>query len=166
MNLDILHSPWRGKYVARDKSQDECVFCLAPMENNQNNNTNNLVAHKGEHSYVVMNLYPYNNGHVMVVPYIHENTFHNLNNNTIAEMNRLAMDITKGLTTKMNAHGFNIGFNIGNAGGAGIADHIHMHIVPRWQGDTNFMPVLGNTRVISQSMDESFKIIQSIFNNT
>lgn len=162
MRLDILRSPWRSKYVARDKSSDHCVFCHASQcpEDQQDHN---LVAHKGKHSYVIMNLYPYNNGHVMVVPHAHESVFHNLNPETLAEMNRFAVMLTEGLTNKMNAQGFNIGFNIGQAGGAGIPKHIHMHILPRWAGDTNFTTTLGDTRVISQSLDTTFETVKSIF---
>lgn len=162
MRLDILHSPWRSKYVARDKTSDHCVFCHA-SQCDDDQNKENLVVHKGKHAFVIMNLYPYNNGHVMVVPHAHEGVFHNLDPNTLAEMSLFATVITQGLTTEMNAQGFNIGYNIGKAGGAGIPSHIHMHVLPRWSGDTNFTTTLGDTRVISQSIEHTFEIVKSIF---
>ena len=164
MRLGILYSPWRNKYITTKRATDGCIFCnVSNPRNSDSDDAAHFVAYRGKYSFVIMNLYPYSNGHVMVIPYAHESSYHLVDEETHSEMNCFARKLTEGLSLKMNAQGFNIGFNIGEAGGAGIAPHIHMHIVPRWRGDTNFMPTIANTKVISQNIHESFEIVRSIF---
>ena len=135
-----------------DKNKD-CVFCL---KSKQKDDRENLVLFRGSSSFVLMNLYPYNNGHIMVCPYDHIDTTKFLSNESMTEIMMLAdksMDIFR---NSMNAQGFNFGANIGISGGAGIADHIHFHVVPRWLGDTNFMPVLGHTKVMVDELINTY----------
>jgi ATP adenylyltransferase len=119
------------------------------------NDIQNLVVDKGEHTITVLNLYPYNNGHLMIVPKRHTNDFSGLTKEEISESFLKLQLAEKALTKVLNPHGFNIGANIGKIAGAGIEEHIHFHIVPRWNGDSNFMPVVGNVKVISQDLAET-----------
>lgn len=154
-----LWAPWRIKYILNEK-EEGCVFCKKVSENNDEKN---YILYRGKHAFVVLNLYPYNNGHLMVVPYRHIADFSRLNDNELCEMMRLVSTSTKALQSCMNPDGFNIGANIGAIAGAGIADHIHMHVVPRWSADTNFMPVLTSTNVIPESLDEAYILIKKAF---
>lgn len=153
-----LWSPWRSKYIESFKDEQsggECIFCQAVEKDISD--FNNLVVHKSENTFVMMNLYPYNNGHLMIVPKRHVGTLEQI---TIEESHELMDQILlaeKVLKEIYKPQGFNIGANLGRAGGAGIEDHIHFHIVPRWSGDTNFMPVIGEVKVISQDLAESKK---------
>ena len=122
-----------------------------------------LILYRGENSFVIMNLYPYNNGHLMIAPYQHTDSTHELNSGSRSEIMELADQIMTIQKNIMNADGFNYGANIGYSGGAGIADHIHFHIVPRWTGDTNFMPVLGHTKVQMQGLQETYNDLRPHF---
>ena len=137
--MDRLWSPWRMEYIQnKEDKEGECVFCL---KSKQKNDRDNLVLYRGPTSFILMNLYPYNNGHIMVCPYNHIETTKSLSNESMKEIMMLAdksMDIFR---ETMDAQGFNFGANIGISGGAGIADHIHFHVVPWWVGDSYFMPV-------------------------
>lgn len=123
----------------------------------------NLILHRLEHSYVIMNRYPYNNGHLMVVPYFHTSSFDGLSEETLSEMFSLSRDSTGCLTKAMRPEGFNIGINIGTAAGAGIEEHIHIHIVPRWGGDSNFMTVIGEIRVMPEHIVETYDKLKPLF---
>jgi ATP adenylyltransferase len=153
-----LWSPWRSKYIESFKDEQsggECIFCQAVEKDISD--FNNLVVHKSINTFVMMNLYPYNNGHLMIVPKRHVGALEQI---TIEESHELMEQILlaeKVLNEIYKPQGFNIGANLGRAGGAGIEDHIHFHIVPRWSGDTNFMPVIGEVKVISQDLAESKK---------
>ncbi len=150
--IKLLWSPWRMEYVKREKEKG-CVFCNRIK---QNDDKKNLILIRYEYSFVIMNLYPYNNGHLMVVPYRHVSDYGSLKEierNEIAELTNLSIKVMKNV---LNPQGFNIGMNIGSIGGAGIADHLHQHIVPRWEGDTNFMPIIGHTKVIVDSLNETY----------
>jgi ATP adenylyltransferase len=150
--IKLLWSPWRMEYVKREKEKG-CVFCNRIK---QNDDKKNLILIRYEYSFVIMNLYPYNNGHLMVVPYRHVSDYGSLEEierNEIAELTNLSIKVMKNV---LNPQGFNIGMNIGSIGGAGIADHLHQHIVPRWEGDTNFMPIIGHTKVIVDSLNETY----------
>ena len=127
------------------------------------NDEENLVVHRGEFSYVLMNLYPYNNGHLMVAPYDHERNFDNLQSDTQVEMMNL-ISISMGiLRDSLSADGFNFGANFGEVAGAGIKEHLHFHLVPRWIGDTNFMPVMGHTKVMVEGLKETRKQLAEAF---
>jgi ATP adenylyltransferase len=151
--MDKLWSPWRSKYIDSfaDKNKKKgCIFCELFKDNI--GDSDNLLVEKGELTFTMLNLYPYNNGHLMVVPYKHTNEFQLLTDEENAEIMEKLQLAVKALKLTMNAEGFNLGANFGKASGAGIDDHIHFHVVPRWNGDTNFMPVLGEVKVISQDL--------------
>lgn len=157
-----LWAPWRYRYIMGiDKNPDaECVFCVTsePQDGKEG-----LILYRGERVFVVMNKFPYNNGHLMIVPYAHCSAVEELDPATLTEMMRLVSVATQALRQGMNAQGFNIGMNQGRVAGAGIHEHLHMHVVPRWGGDTNFMPVLGQTKVISQDMQDTIRILRDQF---
>lgn len=154
--MDYLYAN-RRDYFNRDKSLPNCAFCdaLAKADSFEN-----LIVFRGEDSFVILNKYPYTSGHMMVVPYLHACHFEELDTNTLTEMMLLSQRCVTTLTQIYQAQGFNIGFNIGSAGGAGIAEHLHMHIVPRWHRDTNFITVLGHARVLPESLEESYQQIK------
>jgi ATP adenylyltransferase len=137
-----------------------CVFCDLPARNEDDRT---YILHRGERAYVIMNLYPYNNGHLMMVPYRHVDNLRDLEEATLAEMMTLAQRSQDVLEDAMRPQGFNLGINQGRAAGAGIAEHVHMHLVPRWVGDTNFMPVMGDVRVMPQHLDETYALLKPGF---
>lgn len=138
--------------MIRAPQSDGCFLCRYPSEERD---AENLVLERGRTCYTLMNRYPYNNGHLMVAPYRHTGTFTDLSDEEVAEMMAMAREWVRDLETAAHPHGFNVGLNMGTAGGAGVADHLHLHIVPRWGGDTNFMTVLGGTRVTNQSLEDT-----------
>ena len=153
-----LWSPWRSKYIESFKDEQtngECIFCEAIDKDI--NDMNNLLVHKSENTIVIMNLYPYNNGHLMIVPKRHISSIEQLNPKESHEMMDEIILAEKVLQNIYSPQGFNVGANLGRAGGAGIEKHIHFHIVPRWNGDTNFMPAIGEVTVISQDLAETKK---------
>ena len=161
--MEKLWSPWRSKYIESFKSDEDktkCIFCqmltLDPKEND------NLLVDMGEYTFSVLNLYPYNNGHLMIVPKRHTNDFSGLTKEELTESFEKLQLAEKVLRKVLNPHAFNIGANIGRVAGAGIEDHIHFHIVPRWNGDSNFMPIIGDVKVISQDLAETkSKLLQA-----
>ena len=157
--MDRLWAPWRIDYIKSEKEKG-CIFCDKPAEGDDHSM---LILYRGENSFVIMNLYPYNNGHLMIAPYQHTDSTHELNSSSRSEIMELADQIMTIQKNIMNADGFNYGANIGYSGGAGIADHIHFHIVPRWTGDTNFMPVLGHTKVQMQGLQETYNDMRPHF---
>lgn len=152
--MDQLWAPWRMSYIKNVDNLDEgCIFCTKPQ---QNADKQNHILHRGTHTFVLMNLYPYNNGHLMVIPYQHTADMLEIPPETAAEMWSLLSISKRALSAAISPDAFNIGMNIGRTAGAGIDQHIHMHIVPRWNGDTNFMPVIGKTKIISQGIDATY----------
>jgi ATP adenylyltransferase len=143
-----------------EKRNEGCVFCAKPS---QSEDEENLILYRGERSYVVMNLYPYNNGHLLIVPFVHVPEPADLDDATGLELWQLVTRSTKVLREAFRPDGFNIGINVGRGGGAGIHQHLHVHVVPRWNGDTNFMPVVGETKVISQALSETYQTLRSHF---
>jgi ATP adenylyltransferase len=154
-----LWAPWRLEYI-RGPKDDECIFCRAVQSDDDEEN---YVVYRGDSSFVILNAYPYNNGHVMIAPYAHEPTLEPLDDSTTLEMMQLVKRSMAALRQVYGPEGFNIGINQGSAAGAGIEDHIHEHVVPRWVGDTNFMPVIGNVRVLPQALSDSWKELRSVF---
>lgn len=150
-----LNAPWRLEYILGPK-EEECVFCKMPTEDNDRQN---LLIHRGEFNFIILNLYPYNNGHIMVVPYSHKDDIIDLTSDELGEMGTLVKKSVEIIKEAIKPDGFNIGMNIGSASGAGIKEHLHMHVVPRWSGDTNFMPVVGNTKVLPQMVIETYDIL-------
>jgi ATP adenylyltransferase len=157
-----IWAPWRLAYV-KDASKDiesECIFCGKPAEGDDEAN---LIVHRGERCFVILNKFPYTNGHLMVAPYEHVASLQELDAETIAELMELAQRGMNALETSYSPHGYNVGFNQGRVAGAGVEHHIHMHVVPRWGGDTNFMPVLGDTRVMNQTLEDSYRQVREAF---
>ena len=152
--MERLWATWRMSYITGEKNKDGCIFCNKPQEDNDEEN---LILHKGKFCFIIMNLFPYNNGHIMVIPYRHIDSIILLTEEESIEMMYFIKLMTKVIKNTMSPEGFNIGMNLGQSGGAGIAEHIHMHIVPRWAGDTNFMPVISDTRVISEHIKDTYK---------
>lgn len=154
-----LWSPWRMEYI-RSPKDGSCVFC---KKSKSNQDRDNLVLFRGTNSFVLMNLYPYNNAHLLIAPYEHVDTTLELSLQVSNEMMHLANESMRIIKMIMNAEGFNFGANIGAIGGAGIKDHIHFHIVPRWLGDTNFMPVIGHTKVMVEGLLETYDKLKPYF---
>jgi ATP adenylyltransferase len=156
-----IWAPWRMPYV-KDASKDtdeQCIFCAgAPKDDEEN-----LIVHRGERCFVILNKFPYTNGHLMVAPYEHLSTLPEVDAETIAELMDLAQKGMVGLEERYSPHGYNVGFNQGRVAGAGFEHHIHMHVVPRWGGDTNYMPVLADTRVMPQSLEQSYEALRGVF---
>ncbi|MBU1086488.1 MAG: HIT domain-containing protein [Candidatus Omnitrophica bacterium] len=153
--MDKLWAPWRIKYIQAKKTKG-CIFCLKPK---QKKDKINYIIRRGKYVFSILNIFPYNNGHIMISPYRHIADIDKLTPQEWSEMFEFVKDTTKLLKLKLQAQGFNIGFNVGKVAGAGIDQHLHMHIVPRWDSDTNFMPVLTDSKVISQSLDELYRIL-------
>ncbi len=159
--MEKLWSPWRSNYISsfKDKKEDDnsCVFCEAQKEDMKNDEC--LIVYKGKNVFIMLNLYPYNNGHLMMIPYRHISDYTLLTKDELAEIMELNSFAIKALNKIMKPHGFNFGANIGKAAGAGIHEHLHFHLVPRWSGDTNFMPALGDVKIISHDLLETKKEI-------
>jgi ATP adenylyltransferase len=157
-----IWAPWRLAYVkdAGKDVEEECIFCAAPAGDDDDAN---LIVHRGERCFVILNKFPYTNGHLMVAPYEHLSTLPEVDAETIAELMGLAQKGMVGLEERYSPHGYNVGFNQGRVAGAGFEHHIHMHVVPRWGGDTNYMPVLADTRVMPQSLEQSYEALRGVF---
>ncbi len=151
--MERLWAPWRIEYVRMEK-MEECIFCKFPKEDRDEEN---LILHRGKYAFIIMNNYPYNPGHLMVAPYRHVANFEDLKGDEVLELYALTSLAIKAIKNAMKPQGFNIGINIGRVAGAGIEGHVHVHIVPRWNGDTNFMPVISDTKVIVQGLRENYK---------
>jgi ATP adenylyltransferase len=154
--MDKLWAPWRIKYI-KSKKNKKCIFCEATKSNNKN-----YVILKTKYSLSMLNIFPYNNGHVMISPLRHIQKISQLKETEIIDLFK-TVDKTIWLLDKiLKPHGYNIGINLSEAAGAGIPTHLHLHIVPRWRGDTNFMPIVSNTKVISQSLSELYKQLKNV----
>lgn len=147
------------EYIEKNK-EDGCVFCNAPQ---QEDGAENLIAHRGERAYVILNRYPYTSGHLMVIPLLHKPNLEELDSQTRAEMMELTTRCMTALRIIYNPQGFNVGVNIGEAAGAGVKEHVHIHIVPRWMGDTNFMSSVGGTRVLPEALEDTYKRVRDAF---
>lgn len=152
--MEYLWSPWRMNYISRTDKPSGCIFCNAcSCEDGEEN----LIVRRGKLAFVILNRYPYTSGHVMVVPYAHLPSLVSLDNRTIEEMMQLIQQGLRTIEAIYQPHGFNIGANIGTVAGAGVADHVHFHIVPRWNGDTNFMTTIGAARVLPEELNKTFQ---------
>jgi ATP adenylyltransferase len=147
--MEQLWAPWRMQYIAKADHVEGCIFCVFPSEENDEER---LILERGEHTFIILNAFPYTNGHLMVTPYRHTADLNDLDDEEMLEMLAMTRRGVNLLKKAFKPDGFNIGINMGRVGGAGIADHIHIHIVPRWSGDTNFMPVIADVRVIPESL--------------
>jgi len=157
-----LWAPWRMVFLDTppEKRPDGCIFCGLLEEKDDEKN---LIVHRAERVFVILNKYPYNNGHVMVIPLKHTNQLSELADETMADLMLWSRHCQNALEEAYHPAGYNLGMNLGAAAGAGIRDHLHMHIVPRWNGDTNFLPVLADTKSMPQHLSESFKQIKKYF---
>ena len=152
--MDRLWAPWRIGFILKGCEEEECFLCQYPKEDNDEAN---LILFRGKHNFIILNAYPYNTGHLLIAPYKHIGSLNDLKNAAANENYNLVRLGVRLLTRVMQPAGFNIGMNLGRVAGAGIADHIHTHIVPRWQGDSNFMPVVSDTKVLPESLAMTYK---------
>ena len=152
--MERLWAPWRMQFIEelRDTGGG-CVFCEIPSHGDDRAR---LVLHRGESCYVLMNRFPYNNGHLLILPYRHVGSLSALDDREQTEMMKLCTSSVEVLGSALNAEGFNCGFNLGKSAGAGIVDHIHMHVVPRWCGDANFLPIIGDTRSMPEYLEQTY----------
>lgn len=153
-----LWSPWRLAYVTAEK-EEGCVFCRAAAGTDDRDN---LVLLRGERAFIILNRFPYNNGHLMVVPYAHVPSTEDLDTPTLTEMMLLQNRALAALRQSMQPNGFNLGANLGHIAGAGVHDHVHLHVVPRWTGDTNFMPIVGDVRVVPETWLQTYDRLKAI----
>lgn len=158
---DILYSPWRLNYIL-GKKEKRCIFCL---EASEKNDRKHLILHRSKHSFVILNMFPYNNGHLMVVPNKHVSSLTHLYDEELTDLFGLVKTCEQVLDQVYSPDGMNIGMNLGSAGGAGIEAHIHVHIVPRWNGDANFMTAINGTRVIPESFETAYDKLKVAFDN-
>jgi ATP adenylyltransferase len=156
-DLERLWAPWRSTFLAKGP-QRRCFLCAAVKAPRSRDRANHVVA-RGRSVFGILNLYPYNNGHLMIAPRRHVGRFEQLQPAEWSEMLTVSQRLMRRLTRSLHPQGYNLGFNLGRTAGAGVPGHLHLHIVPRWNGDTNFMPVLGRTKVISQSLDALHRLL-------
>jgi ATP adenylyltransferase len=153
--MEYLWTPWRSTYMKAKNVRPDCVFCVAARDESEEEKT--LVVYRGERCFIILNRYPYTTGHLMVVPYEHMSKLTDADEETAAELMRLVRRAEHALEDVYRPDGLNLGMNIGTAAGAGIAQHIHMHVLPRWSGDANFMTTIGNARIIPEALDETYR---------
>jgi ATP adenylyltransferase len=156
--LEHLWCPWRMEYIQSDKNKDICIFC---NEMSRPDGIENLIIHRGNRAFIILNRYPYTSGHLMVVPNDHLASLELLDTETRSEIMELTAQSMVVLREVYQPQGFNIGVNIGVAAGAGVLDHVHLHVVPRWGGDTNFMSALSDTRVLPEMLESTFERLQN-----
>ena len=157
--MERLWTPWRMEFVkGADGEQPGCFLCNKPKEDND---TENLLLYRGERAYALLNLYPYNTAHTLVAPYTHGGDYGELDPATAAEIAAIAQRVVRAVQAEYRPEGFNTGMNLGRVAGAGMPDHLHLHIVPRWGGDTNFMPLVGGTKVMPETLDQTYTRVRS-----
>ncbi len=154
--FNLIWAPWRMEYIKK-VNEPGCVFC---KKLRKKDGPENLVLYRGRKSFIMLNLYPYTNGHIMIAPLKHIKDLEKLDAATLAEMMKLSQKMIFILKKLMHPEGFNVGINIGKVAGAGVLGHVHIHIVPRWNGDHNFMPVLGATKVMPQTLNEVYALLK------
>ena len=157
--MDRIWAPWRMDYIESSK-EPGCVFC---EKSQSKKDKKNLVLFRGMETFILMNLYPYTNGHLMIAPYLHTSDVNELTEIANKEIMQFAKDCFNILKSKLGAEGFNFGANLGKVAGAGIDQHIHYHIVPRWSGDTNFMPVISDTKVMIEKLNKTWERLKPEF---
>ncbi len=158
--MDHIWSPWRYKYVTNAAPDDECVFCAKLAGGNDEVN---YIVHRGVHNFVLLNLFPYTNGHMLVAPYAHVAEFEALPAEAAREMTDLTQQAVRHLKAEYRPNGINVGMNLGQCAGAGIAGHLHMHILPRWYGDVSFMTSISETRVLPEELSETWRKLRGAF---
>lgn len=160
--MEIKYTPWRMRYIKRGETDEGCVFCAMAAANSASD-AERFVLYRGQYCFVVMNIYPYNTAHLMVVPYLHVADLTMLDSSIAGELFTLTQQCVAIIQGEYAPHGFNLGMNLGRVAGAGIADHLHMHIVPRWNGDNNFMPIIGGTKLIPEALEETYTRLRPHF---
>jgi ATP adenylyltransferase len=160
MGRQILWAPWRLAYVTTANEQKGCIFCEKPREGRDREN---YIVARFPRTFVILNAFPYNNGHLMVVPYRHVPSLTELRDEELAELMKVTQIAEQVLREAFQPQGFNIGLNLGRCAGAGIEEHLHIHIVPRWHGDTNFMPVIAETKVLPELLQQTYERLQPLF---
>jgi ATP adenylyltransferase len=154
-----LYTPWRMEYITDPgRSNEGCPFCVHGEAYDESR-----VLYRGEQAFVILNAYPYNPGHLMIIPYTHTDDYAALSSAETAELASLTQRAIRTLRATVSPHGVNVGMNLGTVAGAGIADHLHQHVVPRWGGDTNFMPVIGQTRVLPELLTNTYELLKPAF---
>jgi len=162
--LNVIWAPWRSKYIKevtegkQDKKQS-CIFCEVVKKSDEEA----LILYRGKSCYVIMNLYPYNTGHIMVIPYRHVPSIEHLDATELLEMMQLVKISIKIIKKALNPDGFNIGINLGRAAGAGVEEHVHIHVVPRWVGDANFMPIVAGVKILPQDVRETYNLLKPYY---
>jgi len=160
--MEHLWAPWRMEYILDSQEpNDICIFCSFPAEKND---SANLIVYRSSHCFVMLNKFPYNNGHLLIIPFKHEADLTRLSDEIAVDLHHTLGKSIKVLQQVMNPHGLNIGINLGRTAGAGITEHLHYHLVPRWNGDTNFMPVLAGTKVLSEALNKTWEKLNQAFN--
>ncbi|MFN8655349.1 MAG: HIT domain-containing protein [Candidatus Obscuribacterales bacterium] len=158
--MDYVWNPWRWAYISGKERKQGCVFCDLPKENKDDEH---FILHRARLSYIILNIFPYTSGHLMIVPFEHQSSLAELPDDTTNEMMSLAKVSQRALAEEYKPDGFNIGMNLGAAAGAGIAQHVHLHAVPRWIGDGNFMSVIGETRMLPESLENTLQRLKPYF---
>ena len=161
--MDVLWSPWRSTYVMASDEKSGCVFCALAKISEPEADKASFVLFRGEFNFVVLNLYPYASGHIMLVPFSHVASLSEAEKRITDELMDLAKKGEKALKVEYGPDGFNIGMNLGQAAGAGVADHFHLHILPRWVGDTNFVTTIGQTRVLPEALEVTYQRLKKHF---
>jgi len=161
--MKVLWAPWRMGYILSNDKEDGCIFCPGK---DRSKDEERLILSVGQHTMVLMNRYPYNNGHLLVAPVKHVSGLGQLNNKETLDLLLTVRKTVEILKEIMNPEGFNVGLNLGRVAGAGMEEHMHFHIVPRWKGDTNFMTVVGDVRVIPEHIKETYKKLRPHYNET
>ncbi len=155
--MNYVWSPWRMTYIQNNNRDETCVFCREAVKEDC---PENLIVTRGQRAFVIINRYPYTSGHLMIVPFSHQPSLELLDAETRAEMMELASRAIQVLQAEYHPQGFNLGSNIGAVAGAGIAEHVHLHVVPRWGGDTNFMSTLAETRVLPETLEDTYRRVK------
>ena len=159
--MDHLWAPWRMEYILESQDPNPvCIFCSKPAEKND---AKNLIAYRSQYCFVMLNKFPYNNGHLMIIPFKHEADLTRVSDEVMIDLHHTLGLAIKVLQQVMSPHGLNIGINLGRTAGAGIEDHLHYHLVPRWNGDTNFMPILAGTKVLSEALNTTWEKLSRAF---
>ena len=160
--MDILWTPWRFSYVSDGVKKGGCIFCEKAAADTRHD-AENMILHRGKRNLVILNLYPYTTGHAMIAPYAHEARLAGLDSETLGEMMELARKLEDALEQTYHPDGCNMGMNLGRSAGAGVADHVHLHFLPRWTGDTSFMTVVGETRVQPEDLATTYTKLAGFF---
>lgn len=161
--MDVLWSPWRSHYVSSEGPKPGCVFCRLAENHGAEADQASYILYRGTFNYIVLNLFPYNSGHGLIIPYTHQAMLADAEKSVTDEMMDLAKRFQQALDEAYNPHGFNLGMNLGAAAGAGVAAHFHLHIMPRWSGDANFMTTTGEIRVLPETLADTWRKLKKYF---